>query len=297
VLLESPGPGGDPCGSFSDIVAKHAPSTMTTTDALKDVMGKVKCVPVEVQPTYTAFFQYANEHMQGRIVLLSNTDVAFDSTLSLVRRGILAAGRIGFVLSVQSPPHRGQYREVFGSECDVPNRCLYKSGMFGDGMSFDAYIFHSPLLGRKKVDWRHIDHVMNLYGAENRAAFELEVHAGVNLSNPCRHVHAFHWHCKGGKMHGERRITIRGNRENLGKVVPCWDCPGLRTEEGWPECRAGIVKNASMLLGVKFPSAVQVCLRKKAKIRRLTSRLQVCKSPHAVNCIMPRGERVPHEVY
>jgi hypothetical protein len=67
---------------------------------------------------------------------------------------------------------------------------------------------------------------MNTIGGENRAAYQLEIKAGLKLYNPCMHVHAFHWHCIGGNMH-HTDDRVGTDSKNLGGVLPCWDCPGV----------------------------------------------------------------------
>merc|ERR1712187_1107052 len=76
------------------------------------------------------------------------------------------------------------------------------------------------------MDSSHLDHFMNVLGGANRAGYQLEVTAGLHLFNRCQHVHAFHWHCIGEKMHHmENRVDVDG--ENVYSIMPCWDCPGV----------------------------------------------------------------------
>jgi hypothetical protein len=184
------------------------------------------CTPVSRQPTYKEFFEYADKNLKHETVLLANTDVVFDTSLGLVDLKALATHQFAHVLSVRPPAYSAEYRQHFGRECDATPRCTI--GLFDGwdlgGMSWDAYLFHSPL--PRRINGEHLNHFMNTMGGENRAAYQLEVTAGLKLYNPCMHVHAFHWHCIGGNMH-HTNDRVDTDSENLGGILPCWDCPGV----------------------------------------------------------------------
>lgn len=185
-------------------------------------MKKVVCTQVHEQPTYHDFFHYANDHMHKVHVLLSNADVVFDETLSLIAP--LSTG-LGHIISVKSPPYEGDFADIFKSECkSVRNkdRCIPRT------MSWDTYIFVPPL--PNKLEEYDLRFPMNIINAENFAGMALKV-SGVNLTNPCMHVNAFHWHCFAGKMH---KTWPNGRPKWNWKLesAPCEDFP-----KDMPYCR------------------------------------------------------------
>mmetsp|Transcript_591 Transcript_591/g.1617 ORF Transcript_591/g.1617 Transcript_591/m.1617 type:complete len:418 (-) Transcript_591:65-1318(-) len=308
VLLESAGK--DECAGFPATLAAYAPAGLAPNG-----MGKITCVPVGRQPTYADFFKYVNSALPQRDVLLANTDVVFDATLSLLERPLRTD--MAHVLSVQPPLYSGRYKEIFGTECSSTPRCTQGkyNGFAWTGNSFDAYLFRSPL--PQGINMTSIDHVMNLLGAENGAAYELEVNGGRKLSNPCVHVHAYHWHCVGGKMHNSARCD-NVHEGNLNCVVPCWNCPGMaetpakaQKAESW--CRVGKVlafanlpprlkRTVIQARLFRFPDTIRMCVSEGTDIwqignKLLQKRLPICGAPANVDCVVGLGENVPHRRY
>jgi hypothetical protein len=230
---------------------------------------KVVCTSVNQQPTYYDFFVYANRELKNTHVLLANTDIVFDDSLGLIDLEAIATGAMGFAFSVVSPPYAGDYKKTFGSECTAIPRCAVGDyAGFAGGMSWDAYLFYSPT---RSMDQSHLNHVMNTMGGENRAGYQLEVVAGVKLVNPCMHVHAFHWHCIGGDMH-HTSVRADADYQNLGGLLPCWDCPGIKyLEEHTPGsslCQLGDLRTPEYQelkdLFLHDPGQVQVCFADKS---------------------------------
>jgi hypothetical protein len=200
------------------------------------------------QPSYADFFRYANATLAEKMVLLSSADVVFDETLGLIDPHPVMQHELAYILSVMSPPHNGQYKKVFNRECDTSPRCAVGAwqggGAWGQGPgggnSWDSYVFAPPFSPR--MDLSHVDHPLTFPGAKNLAAFQLEVYGNLTLYNPCFHVHAYHWHCRGSKMHDEDP-TERADRPHwytemmkqpshtpwnaVEKIFPCWHCPGV----------------------------------------------------------------------
>jgi hypothetical protein len=293
--------------------------------ASKSGSCKVVCAPVRKQPTYYDFFTYANTTLRNTHVLLANTDIVFDASLSLINLTTLATGTMGYVFSVMPPPYGGEYHKLFGNECHASPRCT--TGMFDGwngvgGTSWDAYLFHSPL---PAMDSSHLDHFMNTIGGENRAGYQLEVTAGVELFNPCKHVHAFHWHCIGGKMH-HTEVRVDSDDKNVGNIVPCWDCPGVGYSVGHSPsaslCQQGIlqaVKLDKLKNAFRKPFKVQACLQNGTEESMLLDRwgqidtkeimllemwgqepssLNICKFPIDSNCfVVSYGALNEHHYY
>jgi len=180
---------------------------------------KVVCTVVNRIPTYHDFFQYANNNMRDKLVLLSNADVVFDFTLANV--GHLSAGVDAHVISVQPPPYSGEYASMFNINCESTKRCIKHT------TSWDAYLFVAPL--PSKLDDFNMRFPMNMQHAENYAASALG-YSGLNLKNACGHIGAYHWHCIGGKMHSDWAYWGTPSwRWDEGKGTgfgPCRDFPG-----------------------------------------------------------------------
>jgi len=320
VLLESV---TDECEWFPELLTKFLPAAPWTNETL----AKIVCVPVDSQPTYADLFRYANSKLAERLVLLANTDVAFDQSLGLIIPEAFTSGHHGLVLSVHAPPYGEKYKEVVGSDCAAEPRCVVGRvgspsgwGATATGTSWDAYLFRAPFLvvagngsGLGALNLSHVESEMNRIGAENNAAFELEVSLGLNLTNPCLHVKASHYHCIGGKMHrgGRREHVDGGERRSLGGVIPCWDCPGVRRPPGAAAserlCAAGSTLPLSPeRLGRDFPQAgaqTFMCCgaadgcEDNLMARAWAGSLQLCRAEGDTDCIISHGEDLAHRIY
>lgn len=258
------------------------------------------------QPLYADFFRYANTTLSSRVVILANADVVFDDTLKNIDWGRVLRQEHGYVLSVSPPPQNGDYKRVFLADCDNTPRCAVGSWQRGGkwaqgdgaGSSWDAFVFAPPLLHYMNLS--HIQIKMNLNGAENMAAYQLEVNGNLTLYNPCFHIHAYHWHCKGGKMH-DTDPTTRADQppwlshmlglpvhfpyDAVDAMLPCWNCPGVIMPPGAVSstnyCKYGKV------LGIDDVPA----LRKNFRVPWLTvgvccnecAHLDVENLPHCIN--------------
>jgi len=194
-------------------------------------------------PTYNDFFETAINKYPDQPCMITNADVVFDETLTWIDTHTLAQMR-GFVLAVKPPPKNSAYKAVYHSDCNSIPRCTVGrvDGWLLGGASWDSYIFaptpkfrqsyyqSRAVEGRPTTTKDELSFPMFSLGAENKAAFEL-YSMGVNLTNPCHFVNAFHWHCQGTKMHvdaqddgGEEYYKI-----NFHNLSPCGQlsCTGL----------------------------------------------------------------------
>jgi hypothetical protein len=287
---------------------------MPREQSYRDSMEKkLTCVstPLGRQPSYADFFHYANSTLRQSTILLSNADVVFDETLGLIDLAPIRRRERGYVLSVKPPPHNGQYKQVFHRECDSQPRCTVGSwqggGRWGQqegwGNSWDSYIFATPL--SPHIDLAHIDLFMNFNGAESIAAFQLEKNGNTTLHNPCMHVHAYHWHCLGQKMH-PMSPDVRADRpkwwtdkhglpphyphDAVGRIYPCWDCPGIHMPQGSVDreryCQDGSLHGPEQIpeLADHFRTqaiGVKICC--KDKDTKSCSKLPIKSLPHCLN--------------
>lgn len=293
ILMESPT--GRECDELQSKISEALNGAEWSADAEK----RLTCVPVSAQPTYGDFFDYANSALAGKVVVLANTDVAFDDTLGLIDSEAFDTGGVGYVLSVQPPPYSGDYSRLYGTECDSDTRCTIGGvdGWRWGGNSWDVYVFHSPL---QSMESKYLDHFMNNRGGENRAAYQLEKVAGVPLSNPCKHIHAFHWHCSGGDMHAQKdRVDRDAGEHAVQGILPCWDCPGMHLPKGKAPlkelCARGSrkpLRNTSLHLDVIKASCTSVCMSSLADAPK-----GMCQTSDDVDCIISECGATPHGYY
>jgi hypothetical protein len=304
------------CADLKHALILHANKMPDAYDIIRHMDRKLTCRSTDdrTQPSYADFFRYANQTLSGRIVLFSNADVVFDDTLGLVEPGPLRRHEHGYVLSVRPPPHGGAYQRVFHRECDNTPRCAVGKwqggGSWGQtfaGCSWDSYIFSPPL--SSSMNLTHIDIIMNMKGAENVAGYQLEVGAKINLHNPCFHVHAWHWHCLGGKMHSEDN-HVRADHpywlmmelglppnwpyDAVDNLFPCWNCPGIsrpKADDG-AYCKHGTLldnKTFTHLNDVFRTKHVNsgICCQDPHSCRELeVERLPHCSKAEDVNCVI-----------
>ena len=128
---------------------------------------KVKLIPLGRRATFQLLFDYANKNLSGRTVAVANADIYFDETLARL---------IGYDLSGKL---------LCLSRWDVqPDG---STTFFEHPSSQDAWIFKAP------IPQMNCDFHLGLPACDNRLAWEAE-HAGLEVSNPGRTLHANHLH-------------------------------------------------------------------------------------------------------
>jgi len=219
VLLEAPGRSGGSCAALP--AAMQSATGMVVSPSS---FGKMTCRMWSRQPTYADLFRYANSSMSraGNIVL-ANADVVFDETLRRMKQ--LQPGSQGHLISVRAPHFSGTFKALWRVPCTtVLDKCSRETH------SWDAYAFSLPL--PPQLLGADLDFTMNILSADHRAAFALS-DAGLKLTNPCMHLHAFHWHCFSTKMHAnftyehmDDNFQYKTNGLGLIKTsYPCLDFP------------------------------------------------------------------------
>ena len=133
---------------------------------------------------YSDFFAYSNQKLSGKIVMISNTDIVFDSTVDNVREALSTQEMWGhaFALSRVSPPCPGvKCKKVF----------CKKSLCVKNIASYDAFAFVAPVPEGVVAS---TNHKQDQKGAENIIVAEL-AHHGFTVINPCKSVVLTHRHC------------------------------------------------------------------------------------------------------
>ena len=126
--------------------------------------------------TYRELFSFANRHLAGRRVAISNADIFFDESLEAL------------------------------ANCDLCGQllCLSRWDVQPDGSarlfehpcSQDAWVFDAPIREFP------CDFHLGVPGCDNRLAAEAQ-QAGLKISNPARSVRACHLHLSGVRRYSE----------------------------------------------------------------------------------------------
>jgi len=166
--------------------------------------------------TYRDLFDYANRELPGRRVIIANTDIFFDETLSRLDDYSL----IGRLLCL--------------SRWDLQNDGSWR--LYDFESSQDAWIFQAPV-----PDFA-CDFHLGLLGCDNRLAWEAE-RAGLVLSNPSRSIRACHLHASGIRRYTEAQRLhgpTRGVRpEHLDTSAPARETGEARVRLAAAATRSG----------------------------------------------------------
>jgi hypothetical protein len=140
--------------------------------------SKLKLIRSGKRATFKSLFDYANEKLKGRAVAIANADIFFDDSLKLLN---------GYDLSAKL---------ICLSRWDV--QADGSTVFFEHPSSQDAWIFQSP------IPEINCDFYLGLPACDNRLAWEAE-HAGLEISNPARTLHANHLHLTGIRRYREQQ--------------------------------------------------------------------------------------------
>ena len=139
---------------------------------------KLTLIPSGRRVTFRFLFDYANENLKGQAVVVANADIFFDESL----RRLNGYDLNGKLLCLSRWDVRANGSTVF----------------FEHPSSQDAWIFQAPI---PDMD---CDFHLGLPACDNRLAWEAE-HAGLEVSNPGRTLHANHLHVTGIHRYVERQ--------------------------------------------------------------------------------------------
>ena len=139
----------------------------------------VKGVNVGHRTTYKDLFGYANKHLVGRTVILTNADIWYDGTLS----NLVGVDLEGIFLAISRSERSGQN----------PTACSH---------SQDTWIFKAPIK-EFPCDWP-----LGPRGSDNRLVYEADA-AGYRVINPCYVIKPHHLH-KSQHRVGVTTETLKG---------------------------------------------------------------------------------------
>ena len=132
--------------------------------------------------SYKDAFSFAGENLANQICILSNADIFFNDTISLVTEELLT-NKI-YALSRYDLSGQG------------------KLNIFNRKDSQDVWIFKPPLPSIKS------DFLLGMPGCDNRIAYEIKA-AGIEITNPCLSIKVAHVH-KSKKRNYKHSDQLKG---------------------------------------------------------------------------------------
>lgn len=144
---------------------------------------KLQFVTLGARPTYNYLFNYCSREFPGEICIVSNSDVFFDETLSLItdeyiQGKFLALSRWDFVKDGECSHYDWAYSQ-------------------------DCWIFKSP------VYIEGGDYTMGLLGCDNRIAYEA-YDSGLDVRNPSKEIKSYHYHNSNYRTY-KSKDTLKGD--------------------------------------------------------------------------------------
>ena len=159
---------------------------------------KVEVIPIQKRPTLKMFFDYANEHLAGNFVIISNADIYFDPKTPVHRVREIKSDHLWavtrYVLNVETGSWGLQGRGLYGS--------------------YDSYIFHAPLKTFEN------DFTIGVFGSDSYLVHNA-VKALIPVSNPCLSLRTKHIVFPGSPTHSRGKVAYN-------KANNYWSFPGYR---------------------------------------------------------------------
>jgi hypothetical protein len=142
----------------------------TIRKAAQDIKHAI-IIEIKDRPTFADFFSIANSQFSGKNILVCNSDIYYDESLSLIKDRHLD----GIIVALErwTHPINGFTRLVFDPSILTA--------------SADTWIFRSPLPVFKS-DFR-----LGMGYCDGRLAFEAR-EAGIKVMNPCKSIKSYHVH-------------------------------------------------------------------------------------------------------
>lgn len=129
---------------------------------------KIEVIAWPQQPTYKDFFDFANEHFKDQVVIVANTDIFFDDTLSYIEKLDFTREHLVLVLTRYNvPEYKGRWRRHV--------------------RSMDTWIFKTPM------EYKDARYITGRPGCD-LAMLDEWIAIGYNVSNPSLTVKTWHVH-------------------------------------------------------------------------------------------------------
>lgn len=184
VLKNAQNPHVSTCHVFVENNDKEALNRVTSQlDAL--VQRKIRQVPIERQMLYSDAFRYANDNLQGEVVVIQNADIYIedDKTAGETAEKMTNLRNVALALTRHEHDKCNHVRP----QCNCP---FMQSRYIG---SHDSIWFVAPV---DDAVVARVQHKQNMWGAENNVIVALES-SGMTVKNPSRDVRVYHVHKSG----------------------------------------------------------------------------------------------------
>jgi hypothetical protein len=161
---------------------------------------------INALPKYRDFFDYVNDRLQNRFVIMMNMDIYLGGGFEVINKTFLVKSNISYILTRHGREEK---------RCNMGGKLGYCGvSYFG---SHDTYIFvlTQPL---DESVLAELDYDMNVLGGENRLIWVLRNKMKRRLLNPCEYLKTYHNHCV--DIHGSVRPRINKNGYKGGGVAP-----------------------------------------------------------------------------
>ncbi len=156
---------------------------------------KITIIRMDNRPTFNYLFQYCNENLNGDICIISNTDIFFDDTLSILKSVDISNDFISLTRWDLIFKDEKWYIEFYNH--------LFRGGPATTGMlSQDSWIFKSPI----KIDSRS-SFLMGKPGCDNRIV-QIYHENGYNVKNPSMQIISKHLHISNYRTYNHTDMII-----------------------------------------------------------------------------------------
>jgi hypothetical protein len=153
--------------------------------------GKIVVASKGKQPLYADLFQYANDTLNGKICMVTNSDIYIHSCESRLLDNLLGRS-VMYALT----------RHEYDMSCPLIND--YHG-------SHDSFIFQSPL----KISVEGLRFPQNVWGSENKL-LAIIYNQNIQILNPCRQIQIVHLHKS--QIREENRIWISCHKKENKEV-------------------------------------------------------------------------------
>jgi hypothetical protein len=137
---------------------------------------KIEVINTKIHQTYKILFEYANNFLKDKIVIIANTDILFDNTINLVNR-------LDFNSKYLCALTRWDKENEFSDKYFL----LQQEGK-NVSWSFDSYIFKSPI----NFDSDSIDIKVGVAGCDTLLIKRLCYDNLFIVTNPCLDIITYH---------------------------------------------------------------------------------------------------------
>ena len=132
---------------------------------------KINAMKIKKRLTYKDVFEYSNKNLKNKIIVLSNSDIHFDDSLSKI--------------------NDYNFNKSFIALTRINDDNTYEN--LKSGCSQDTWIFKTPIKVIKDKDYEKDGIILGIGGCDNKIAYVMK-NSGYDVINPCRKIKTYHKH-------------------------------------------------------------------------------------------------------